>query len=214
MPQSEIEMRGSFSSKLAAKIEKVREDLMRRRGTTVDDSEVLNHIVEKYVLPKSDEKKDAERAAACEQEETPDWLRRRVERDLAAGASSENAYLALSSLTYGYYRLSLRAAAQESQGPADPRVVARLERWNALLGAAYDASPEDERFRNAVHEAAQDLQHRAPPVRLRCVDESGDTVECTSTEAVIRGVNAAAGEVGIRGGPERLLERIMGGGAS
>ena len=138
----------------------------------------------------------------------------RVERDLAAGASSENAYLALSSLTYGYYRLSLRAAAQESQGPADPRVVARLERWNALLGAAYDASPEDERFRNAVHEAAQDLQHRAPPVRLRCVDESGDTVECTSTEAVIRGVNAAAGEVGIRGGLERLLERIMGGGAS
>ncbi len=78
LPRSEIEMHGSFSSELAAKIEKVREDLMRRRGTTVDDSEVLNHIVEKYVLPKSDPEKDAERAAACEQEETPDWLRRDV----------------------------------------------------------------------------------------------------------------------------------------
>ncbi len=148
---------------------------------------------------------------ALDDESVDDAELGRVERDVAAGAASENAYLALSSLAYGYYQLSLRAAAQES---ADPQVVARLERWNALLGAAYDASPEDERFRQAVHEAARDLQRRAPPVRLRCVDERGDTVECDSTEAVIRGVNAAAGEVGIRGGLERLLERIVGGGSS
>ncbi len=135
----------------------------------------------------------------------------RVEREVAAGAASENSYLALSSLAYGYYRLSLRAAAEES---ADPQVVARLERWNALLGAAYDASPEDERYRQAVHQAARDLQRRAPPVRLRCIDEQGASVACDSTEAVIRGVNAAAGEVGIRGGLERLLERIVGGGSS
>ncbi len=149
--------------------------------------------------------------AALDDESTDDAELGRVERDVAAGAASENAYLALSSLAYGYYQLSLRAAAQQS---ADPQVVARLERWNALLGAAYDASPADERFRQAVHEAARDLQRRAPPVRLRCVDERGDTVECDSTEAVIRGVNAAAGEVGIRGGLERLLERIVGGGSS
>ncbi len=149
--------------------------------------------------------------AALDDESVDDAELGRVERDVAAGAASENAYLALSSLAYGYYQLSLRAAAQES---ANPQVVARLERWNALLGAAYDASPEDERFRQAVHEAARDLQRRAPPVRLRCVDERGDTVECDSTEAVIRGVNAAAGEVGIRGGLERLLERIVGGGSS
>ncbi len=135
----------------------------------------------------------------------------RVERDVAAGGASENAYLALSSLAYGYYQLSLRAAAQES---ANPQVVERLERWNALLGAAYDASPEDERYRQAVHQAARDLQRRAPPVRLRCVDEQGDSVACDSTEAVIRGINASAGEVGIRGGLERLLERILGGGSS
>ena len=149
--------------------------------------------------------------AALDDESASDAALGRVEREVAAGAASENSYLALSSLAYGYYRLSLRAAAEEL---ADPQVVARLERWNALLGAAYDASPEDERYRQAVHQAARDLQRRAPPVRLRCVDERGDTTECDSTEAVIRGVNAAAGEVGIRGGLERLLERIVGGGSS
>jgi hypothetical protein len=130
----------------------------------------------------------------------------RVESDLAAGAGSANAYLALSSVAYGYWRLSERAAAEQ----ADPALALRLERWNALLREAYAASPADERYRAAVREAAQDLRRRAPPVRLRCVDAQGRTAECDSTEAVLRGIDATAGEVGLRGALERLLARIFG----
>jgi hypothetical protein len=130
----------------------------------------------------------------------------RVESDLAAGAVSENAYLALSSLAYGYWRLSERAAAAQ----ADPALALRLERWNSLLREAYATSGEDARYRAAIREAALDLRRRAPPVRLRCVDSDGRTAECDSTEAVMRGIDATAGEVGLRGALERLLERWFG----
>jgi len=131
----------------------------------------------------------------------------RVERDLSAGAGSENAYLALSSLAYGYWRLSQRAAAEPE---ADPVIAAQLEQWNAVLAMAYEASPDDPNFRSAVREAALDLSRRAPPVRLRCVDEAGETSECDSTSAVVRGVDAVAGEAGIGGGLQRLLQRVFG----
>jgi hypothetical protein len=130
----------------------------------------------------------------------------RVESDLAAGAGSTNAYLALSSVAYGYWRLSERAAAAQ----ADPALARRLERWNALLREAYAASPEEARYREALREAALDLRRRAPPVRLRCVDASGAAAECDSTEAVLRGIDATAGEVGLRGAVGRLLERLFG----
>ncbi len=130
----------------------------------------------------------------------------RVEADLAAGAVSEGAYLALSSLAYGYWRLSERAAAAQ----ADPALALRLERWNALLREAYATSGEDARYRAAIREAALDLRRRAPPVRLRCVAADGGTTECDSTEAVLRGIDSAAGEVGLRGALERLLERMFG----
>jgi hypothetical protein len=131
----------------------------------------------------------------------------RVEADLAAGAVSANAYLALSSLAYGYWRLSERAAAAQ----ADPALALRLERWNALLREAYATSAEDPRYRAAIREAALDLRRRAPPVRLRCVAADGAETECDSTEAVLRGIDTAAGEVGLRGALERLLERMFGG---
>lgn len=128
----------------------------------------------------------------------------RVEETVAAGGSSEEAYLALSSLAYGYYRLSQRAAATPE---TPPEIAARLERWNALLGQAYGTS-EDDAWRAAVREAALDLQQRAPPVGLSCRDARGEPTACDSTDAVLRGVDATADEVGIRGGLRRLLERI------
>jgi hypothetical protein len=149
--------------------------------------------------------------SALEEEDVTEARLARLEGDLAAGAETENAYLALSSLAYGYYRLSQRVAAA---GDTDPRFLERLERWNALLALAYEASDEDTEFRQAVREAALDLQRNAPPVRLRCVGEQGETVECDSTDAVMRGIDAAANEVGIRGALERLLERILGLGGS
>ena len=144
--------------------------------------------------------------SALEEDYVSETRLARLEGDVAAGAGAENAYLALSSLAYGYYRLSQRVAAADD---ADPRFLARLEQWNGLLAVAYEASGDDTEFRQAVREAALDLQRNAPPVSLRCVDERGETMECDSTDAVMRGIDAAANEVGIRGGLERLLRRIL-----
>jgi hypothetical protein len=135
----------------------------------------------------------------------------RLEADVAAGAGSENAYLALSSLAYGYYRLSQQAAATPSD---DPVLVARLERWNALLSNAYAASPEDARFQASVREAALDLKRRAPPVSLSCLDESGARVRCDSTDAVLRDIDRMRDQVGVRGALSRLLGRFFGDGAA
>ncbi|HEY8156856.1 MAG TPA: hypothetical protein VII72_22210 [Myxococcota bacterium] len=134
----------------------------------------------------------------------------RLEADVAAGAGSQNAYLALSSLAYGYYRLSQQAAASPNE---DPQVVARLERWNALLASAYAASPQDAKFQDSVREAALDLQRRAPPVELSCLDESGGPVRCDSTEAVVRDIDRLRDEVGVRGALSRLLGRFFDDGA-
>jgi hypothetical protein len=130
-----------------------------------------------------------------------------VERDVAGDPGSQDAYLALSSLAYGYFRLSERAALTPE---ADPEIGARLERWNALFGQAWDASPEDPAFRRAVREATRDLQQRAPPVTLRCRDARGDASPCSSTDAVARGIDATADEAGLRGGLERVLLRLFG----
>jgi hypothetical protein len=130
----------------------------------------------------------------------------RLERDVASGASSETPYLAISSLSYGYYRLAERAATNPDE---DPAVAARLERWNELLALAYDTSPDDPSYRAAVRDAAFDLEQRGPQVKLRCVDERGRTTECNSTEAVLRGFNRTEEEVGIRGALDRLIQRMM-----
>jgi hypothetical protein len=131
-----------------------------------------------------------------------------LESEVAAGAAGKAPYLAISSLSYGYYRLAQRAA--ESPGE-DPVVAARLQRWNELLSAAYDTGADDPNYRKAVRDAAHDLQQRAPAVVLACADERGHTTECNSTEAVIRGINRTQETVGIRGALERLLGRFVGG---
>ena len=143
--------------------------------------------------------------ASLEQGVPGDAATAQLEADVAAGGG-EQAYLALSSLAYAYWRLSERAA----EGSHDTGVALRLERWNALLREAYAASGDDPGYRAAVREAALDLRRRAPPVRVRCVDAAGATAECDSTEAVLRGIDATAGEVGLRGALGRLLARIFG----
>lgn len=135
----------------------------------------------------------------------------RVEAEVASGAAGDSPYLAISSLSYGYYRLAQQAAAAPD---ADPAVVARLQRWNELLAAAYDTSADDPQYREAVEAAAQDLSARAPAVTLACADERGRTTECSSTEAVLRGFNRTQEAVGIRGALGRLLERFVGGDGS
>jgi hypothetical protein len=130
-----------------------------------------------------------------------------LERDVASGAWSETPYLAISSLSYGYYQLAQLAAANPDE---DPAVVARLERWNELLVRAYDVSGDDPSYRAAVREAALDLERRGPRVTLECVDDRGRTTECNSTEAVLRGFNQAEEQIGIRGALGHLIRRMMG----
>jgi hypothetical protein len=132
-----------------------------------------------------------------------------LERDVASGAWSDTPYLAISSLSYGYYQLAQRAAANPDE---DPAVVARLQRWNELLVRAYDVSGDNPSYRAALREAALDLEQRAPHVTLQCIDDRGRITECNSTEAVLRGFNQTQEQVGIRGALGRLIHRIMGGG--
>ena len=129
-----------------------------------------------------------------------------VESDVT-GDVGPRRYLALSSLAYGYYRLAQRAAATPGE---DPRVVARLERWNGLLARAYSENEGDEGYRRAVRSAAEDLDTRVDVV-LACSDARGEDTECNSTEAVLRGFNRASDQVGIRGALSRLIGRFWGG---
>ena len=130
-----------------------------------------------------------------------------VENAVALGAQEDRAYLALSSLSYGYYRLAQRASISET---ADPEITSRLARWNELLARAYSASPDDVPYRAAVRQAAEELRDRAP-ISLPCRDSNDEPSDCNSTESVLRGFNAASERVGIRGALERLLERMLGG---
>ena len=130
-----------------------------------------------------------------------------VEETLARGAAADPDYLALSSLTYGYYRLAQQTAAAED---ADPVIVERLSRWNTLLARAYRENASDAAYQASVARAARELRERAP-VSLPCLDAQGREAACTSTEAVIRGFNATTEAVGVRGALERLLVRLFGG---
>ena len=131
-----------------------------------------------------------------------------VENAVAGGAREEGAYLALSSLSYGYYRLAQRAA--ESRA-VDPEVTRRLARWNEVLAHAYRVSPGDERYREAVRQAALELRERAP-IELPCGGSQDGARSCRSTEDVLRGIDATSDRVGIRGALAGLLRRVFGGG--
>ncbi len=145
-------------------------------------------------------------AALSNEGELDDAAAARLEADVAAGAGGARPYLALSSLSYGYYRLAHQAAATPGE---DPEIVARLERWNALLARAWEGSGADAEYRSALRQAATDLHDRAP-LGLPCRDAAGRPAECNSTEVVLRGLDTVEGEVGVRGALENLFERVFG----
>ena len=129
----------------------------------------------------------------------------RVESDLK-GATPENRFEALSTLSYGYFTLALQLSRSDAPNPL---LRARLERWNELLGEAYADNPADRRYRAAVREAAVDLERNVPALGLRCTDEEGRVTECRSTEAVIRAMDARHQETGLRGALSRLLQALL-----
>ena len=146
--------------------------------------------------------------SAVDEGRTDDAELARVEAAVASGAGEAEGYLALSSLAYGYYQLSREAALTPN---ADPAIAARLARWNELLGAVYGEDPNAEPWRQAVRDAAHDLQRRAPPVELACRGADGESVPCTSTDAMLQSLEHTTGSIGYRGGLERVLERWFGG---
>jgi hypothetical protein len=118
----------------------------------------------------------------------------RLESALASGASDENAYLALSSLAYGYFRLAQRAATDPG---ARPELTNRLDRWNRVLADAYSDSEANPEFRSAVRQAAEDLGDKAPAV--------------APAEDLLQRIAQADGRSsGLRGALEGLIGRITG----
>ena len=116
-----------------------------------------------------------------------------LEAALAAGSSNEDAYLALSSLAYGYFRLAQRAAASPE---ARPELTARLERWNEVLLAAYSENDANPEFQRAVRQAALDLDSKAPAVA-----PNGNLLQLIS--------QADGRSSGLRGALEGLIGRIV-----
>jgi HNH endonuclease len=82
LPRAGFDVRTTLSAEEYAKLELVRDELMRRSGAFVDDDEALRFIVRGHTVPEHDggvgAEVDADRAAACEDDETPEWLRRKV----------------------------------------------------------------------------------------------------------------------------------------
>ena len=131
-----------------------------------------------------------------------------VEDRLKTGPTEAERTLALSSLAYGYFMLAERAAAAEHP---DPALVARLQRWNELLGAVYADAKGEPGFRTAIRDAARDLHARAPAVPAPC-DEVADGEPCRNGGAVLdtlRGIDDPEAESGLRGALGRLLARML-----
>ncbi len=102
---------------------------------------------------------------------------REVEADLVAKPGSPDAYLALSSLAYGYMRIARSTA---NSANLEPLLASRLERWNELLSAVYANPGTPQHFHNALRNAAEDIHgHTGVPlsekllIALGKVDRAG-----------------------------------------
>jgi hypothetical protein len=78
LPQPMVPFHADLRLDESDKLEVLRQQLMRERARPVTDTEVLQWFLEGYQPVEVDVEADAARRAACEDEETPDWLRREV----------------------------------------------------------------------------------------------------------------------------------------
>lgn len=130
-----------------------------------------------------------------------------VESDLTGDSPLQDTYLALSSLTYGYWRLAEQVGAAPD---ADPALLARLQHWNDLLLDLYGESRSDPRFQAAVREAAVDLHRRTPALAKHCPHSYPGG--CDHTEELVRALAAIDGTASVRSPLSQLLERLVGDG--
>ena len=145
--------------------------------------------------------------AAVDEGTISDETAAQVEQDLRALQATDRAYMALSSLSYGYWRLAMRAA--EAEEP-DPAVLRQLQRWNDLLTAAYRESGEDPEFRDAVRTAAVDLDEHTPEDGLKCLDADGNPMRCRPTAGLVASIDSLDEQLGVRGAIRRVLDRMVG----
>ncbi len=115
------------------------------------------------------------------------------------------AYLALSSLVYGYYRLALDAGAVPG---SEPRLQARLVRWNQLLTRVYGADDTPPALKAAVRTAAEDLEKRVSTVGVTCT--AGRVEDCENATGLVGALSAIDEGTSMRSPLSRLIERLLG----
>lgn len=128
-----------------------------------------------------------------------------VEADLAGAAGSERAYLALSSMSYGYFRLAEQIGVRPD---ADPILRARLARWNDLLLELYGQSNLDPAFREAIRDMANDLHRNTVGLRPSCASTA--FAQCGEAEDLVRAMAAMDGRTGVRSPLAQILQRMLG----
>jgi len=147
----------------------------------------------------------AEFFAALESGEIDPAQTAQIEAALSRTGDETGAYLALSSLAYGYYRLAHEASQQPR---ANRRLTARLVRWNELLTKIYGAESTSPALKQAVRAAAEDLDARAPAVGVTCT--AGREEDCEAVRGLVGALSAIDGGTSMRSPLSRLVERLLG----
>jgi hypothetical protein len=143
--------------------------------------------------------------AAVEEGHVSDDLLDGPESALVAEPGSYEAYVALTSIAFGYLSLARHAS---DTADMNPELAGRLERWNELLSETYARRSVPAHFKDALRQAADDLHFRVSNMRTSCVMASGRSGGCSSG---LVGALREADEAGVVRSPmRRLIERIRG----
>jgi hypothetical protein len=128
-----------------------------------------------------------------------------VEADLAGASGTERAYLALSSVSYGYFRLAEQIGVRPD---ADPILLARLARWNDLLLGLYGQSNLDPGFRAAIRDMANDLHRHTVGLQPSCA--ATEFEHCGQTAELVRAMASMDRSTGVRSPLAQILQRMLG----
>lgn len=127
-----------------------------------------------------------------------------IEAALEHSGDESGAYLALSSLAYGYYKLAHQTGGQPG---SDRRLQARLVRWNELLARVYGSESTSPALKQAIRDAAEDLDERVPTVGVTCT--AGHVEECERREGLVGALTEIDERTSLRGPLSRLMERLL-----
>ncbi len=129
----------------------------------------------------------------------------RLEDVLRNDPGSPDAYLALSSLAYGYMQLAHSAAAAQQGSPV---LTARLERWNALISQSYAEQASPDHFKSALLEAARDIQAKVAGLGATCIGGDSASGECST--GLVEALEQIDSHGPIRDPMRGILDRLLG----